>query len=67
MQFDLNLDESLLARAQSMSGLTDIDALVHAGLKALVEKESARRLAQLGGSDPAARRPSRRKPVTRHR
>ena len=37
-------------------------AIIHEGLRALIQRESARRLAKLGGSEPALRLPSRRRP-----
>jgi Arc/MetJ family transcription regulator len=48
----VNLDEELLEEARQVSGVDGRTALIHAGLRALVERESARRLARLGGSDP---------------
>lgn len=48
----INLDESLLAAAQKATGVSERTTLIHAGLKALIERESARRLARLGGSEP---------------
>ena len=52
MRTTLNLDDTLLARAQTLTGLPEKSALVREALKALVERESARRLARLGGTDP---------------
>ncbi|HLF98138.1 MAG TPA: type II toxin-antitoxin system VapB family antitoxin [Methylococcaceae bacterium] len=52
MRTTLNIDDRLLAEAQRMTGLAEKSALVREGLKALVERESARRLALLGGSEP---------------
>ena len=48
----LNLDEALLARAHELSGIAERTALIHEGLRALVARETARRLARLGGSEP---------------
>jgi len=48
----LNIDDELLAEAKRLSGLTEKAALVREGLRALIERESARRLARLGGSEP---------------
>jgi len=48
----LNIDDQLLAEAGRMTGMTEKSALVREGLKALIERESARRLARLAGSDP---------------
>lgn len=52
MRTTLNIDDALLARAQSLCGLKERTALVREGLLALIERESARRLALLGGSEP---------------
>ncbi|MCY3783679.1 MAG: type II toxin-antitoxin system VapB family antitoxin [Chloroflexi bacterium] len=52
MRTTLNLDERLLRDAQRLTGIDGISALVHEGLRALIERESARHLARLGGSEP---------------
>jgi Arc/MetJ family transcription regulator len=52
MQTPLALDDALVAKAQAFTGLTEKSALVREALKALIERESAHRLALLGGSDP---------------
>ena len=52
MRTTLNIDDELLAEAQRITGLTEKTALVREGLRALIERESARRLALLGGSEP---------------
>jgi len=58
----LILDEALLEKARQLSGLTRNTAVLHAGLEALIARESARRLAALGGSDrTAAVAPRRRR------
>ncbi len=51
MRTTLNLDEKLLTRASRLSGIHEKTALLHAGLEALIVRESARRLAALGGSE----------------
>ncbi|EIC19849.1 hypothetical protein (DUF2191) [Thiorhodovibrio frisius] len=48
----LNIDDDLLQSAQALCGIQEKTALVREGLKALIERESARRLARLGGSEP---------------
>lgn len=53
MRTTLNLDDDLLEAAQRLTGLTEKTALVRLALEALIERESARRLARLGGSEPA--------------
>ena len=59
----LNIDDQLLAEAQHLSSETELAALVHEGLNALIERETARRLARLGGSEPQLE-PIRRRPDT---
>jgi len=65
MRTTLNIDDRLLAEAQRVTGLAEKTALVREGLKALIERESARRLAKLGATEPqlksVARRQSRQK------
>ena len=61
MRTTLALDDDLLAKAQSFTGVKEKSALVREALKALVERESARRLARLGGSEPALRPIPRRR------
>ena len=52
MRTTLVLDDDLVKTAQELTDITEKTALVRAGLKALIERESARRLALLGGSAP---------------
>jgi Arc/MetJ family transcription regulator len=52
MRTTLALDDDLLAKARAFTGLKEKSALVREALKALIERESARRLARLGGSEP---------------
>jgi Arc/MetJ family transcription regulator len=61
MRTTLNLDDELLATAQRLTGLEERTALVNAGLKALIERENAQRLARLGGSEPKLRHVPRRR------
>jgi len=53
----LFLDDALMEKACRLTGLKEKSALVHEGLKALVERESTRRLAQAGSSEPELERP----------
>jgi Arc/MetJ family transcription regulator len=62
MRTTLNIDDRLLAEAKRLTRLTEKTAVVHAGLEALIARESARRLAALGGTDPAARSAPRKRP-----
>jgi len=52
MRTTLNIDDQLLDEAQRITGMTEKAALVREGLRALIERESARRLARLGGTEP---------------
>jgi len=52
MRTTLVLDDDLLHEAQNLTGTQEKSALVRLALRALVEKESARRLARLGGTEP---------------
>lgn len=62
MRTTLSLDEELMAQAQAFTGLKEKSALVREALKALIERESARRLAKLGGSEPQIEPIPRRRP-----
>lgn len=62
MRTAINLDEQLLSEAQRVTGMNERTALIHEGLGALIERESARRLARLGGSEPQLRSIPRRRP-----
>jgi Arc/MetJ family transcription regulator len=61
MRTTINLDEQLIETAQRLTGTQERTALIHDGLRALIARESARRLAKLGGSDPRAKAPRRRR------
>ena len=63
MRTTLALDDDLVARAQTLTGLKEKSSLVREALKALIERESARRLARLGGSEPDLNVPPRRRPT----
>jgi Arc/MetJ family transcription regulator len=52
MRTTLNIDDDLLEKARALSGVQEKTALVREGLRALIERESARRLARLGASEP---------------
>lgn len=51
MRTSLALDDELVAKAQDLTGLKEKSSLLREALKALIERESARRLARLGGSE----------------
>jgi len=61
MRTTINLDEELLADAQRLTGTKERTALIHEGLRALIQRESARRLARLGGSEPQLKGVPRRR------
>ena len=61
MRTTINLDEQLIEEAKRMTGTQERTALLHEGLRALIARESARRLARLGGNDPRAKAPRRRR------
>jgi Arc/MetJ family transcription regulator len=63
MRTTLALDENLLNQAQLMTGLKEKSALIREALKALIERESARRLALLGGTEPGLEAAPRRRPA----
>jgi Arc/MetJ family transcription regulator len=65
MRTTLAIDDDLLAKAQEYTGLKEKSALVNRALKALIEREAARRLARLGGSSPNLKAPPRRRPPFR--
>ena len=61
MRTTFNLDDDLLGEAQRLTGMTERTALIHEGLRALIQRESARRLAKLGASEPSLRPAPRRR------
>lgn len=63
MRTTVNLDEELLAKASTLSGTVERTALLREGLQALIERESAHRLALLGGSDKKATATRRQRDV----
>ena len=62
MRTTLNIDDQLLEQARRLTGVSEKTALVREGLRALIERESARRLARLGGSEPQLESTPRRQP-----
>ena len=53
MRTTVSLDDQLLAEAEKCTGIREKSALIREALRALIEREAARRLARLGGSEPA--------------
>jgi Arc/MetJ family transcription regulator len=64
MRTTLALDDDLIRIAQEFTGVEEKAALIREALKALIERESARRLASLGGTMPKLRNVPRRRAST---
>lgn len=62
MRTTLALDDDLLEQAQALTGSMEKTALVREALKALIQRESAKRLALLGGTESALKKIPRRRP-----
>ena len=60
MRTTLNIDDKLLEKAQLLTGIKEKTAIIRSGLQALIERESRRRLASLGGSEPELEKIPRR-------
>ncbi|MCU0990400.1 MAG: type II toxin-antitoxin system VapB family antitoxin [Xanthomonadales bacterium] len=60
MRTTLSLDDDLLDKAQALTGVSEKTALLREALRALIQRESARRLALLGGTEPQLVAPPRR-------
>jgi len=65
MRTTLNIDDDLLKKASRLSGITEKTSLVKLGLEALISQQSARRLAELGGTEKKLSLPRRRRPGRR--
>jgi Arc/MetJ family transcription regulator len=61
MRTTVTLDDALLESAQRLSGLQERSALLREALSALIQRESANRLARLGGTEGALKLPARRR------
>lgn len=61
MRTTLSIDDDLIRDAEELTGLKEKSALVREGLKALIARESSRRLARLGGSEPQLKLTPRRR------
>ena len=61
MRTTLIIDDDLLSRARQLTGILEKTALIHAGLKALIAREAAKRLAALGGKQPKIAHITRRR------
>ena len=62
MRTTIALDDELVAKAQAFTGMREKSRLIREALGALIERESARRLARLGGTETGLRAPRRRRP-----
>ncbi len=62
MRTTVTLDDDLLSKAAKYTGIKERSTLLRVALEALVQREAARRLARLGGSEPDLEIPSRRRP-----
>lgn len=62
MRTTIALDDELIRAAQEFTGVEEKTVLLREALKALIERESARRLASLGGTMPGVRNIPRRQP-----
>lgn len=61
MKTTLNIDDQILRKASKLTGISEKTTLVRKGLEALIEQESAKRLAALGGSEKQLKSIPRRK------
>ena len=61
MRTTINLDDDLVAKAQQLTGIAERTAVLHEALRALIARETARRLIRLGGSEPQLRPIPRRR------
>ena len=64
MKTTLNIDDQILKKASRLTGISEKTALVRRGLEALIEQESAKRLAALGGTEKQLKSIPRRKSDT---
>ena len=63
MRTTINIDDELIERAAVLTGIKEKTSLVRLGLEALIARESAKRLAKLGGTEKRLRTPRRRRAV----
>ena len=61
MRTTLNLEDDLLDKARKLTGIREKTVMVRLGLEALISRESARRLAKLGGTEKKLRKVPRRR------
>ncbi len=63
MRTTLNIEDNLLDRASKMTGIKEKTTLVKLGLEALIARESAKRLAKLGGTEKQLKQVPRRRSI----
>ncbi len=61
MRTTVALDDDLMNEAKDLTDITDTAPLLREALRALIARENARRMMALGGSDPDAKAPPRRR------
>ncbi len=60
MRANLTLDDKLIAKAQALTGLSELSSLIEEALRTLIERQNLGQLARLGGSEPTLKVPNRR-------
>jgi Arc/MetJ family transcription regulator len=65
MHVTIAIEDDFFAKARALTGLQEESALIREALKALIERESARQLARMRGSEPNLRAVPRRRPKSR--
>lgn len=63
MRTTITIDDKLLAKAQEYTGIEERSTLIRMALEYLVQREAARRLARLGGTEPGLEYIPRRRPA----
>lgn len=64
MRTTVTIDDDLLEKAEALTQIKERRALIREALRVLIERESARRLARLGGTQPDLKAPRRRRSPT---
>lgn len=64
MRTTVTIDDDLLEKAEALTQIKERRALIREALQVLIERESARRLAKLGGTQPDLKAPPRRRSST---
>ena len=65
MRTTVTIDDDLLEKAEALTQIKERRALIREALQVLIERESARRLAKLGGTQPDLKAPPRRRSSSR--